>query len=366
VRLLYLTDRLSDRGGADQHLAQVVNDVRCAGHRVIVGFGRDDGGMADLRDLDLIRIKGLASRVDSTAGLTELQPALDHADIVHVQNVMNPTAIEMAVNTGRAVVTVQDHRFFCPGPGKTLPDGSACHEAMEESVCTACLPDDDYRLSILDLTRRRLEALRGCRVVVLSRYMARELELVGLEDARVIPPWVDVAERRTGAGTRLIMAGRLVSHKAVLDGWRAWCEANRPLPLAIAGSGPLEADLHGTSRLGWLGHDDLLAEFRTSRALVFPARWQEPFGIVGLEALAQGTPVIVAECGGTTDWSCRGSVAVPPGDVPAMASAIEDLASSPDRAMALGRAGQDFVRGSFGRESTTRRLLDLYVEVASA
>ena len=44
------------------------------------------------------------------------------ADVVHVQNVMNPTALTRLVSSGRAVVTVQDHRVFCPGPGRTPPD----------------------------------------------------------------------------------------------------------------------------------------------------------------------------------------------------------------------------------------------------
>ena len=366
MRLLYLTDRLSDRGGADQHLTQVVADVGRAGHHVSVAFGRDGGGMEEIRDVDLLHIKGLASRVDSSSGLADLSQALDRADVVHIQNVMNPTAIEMAVERGRAVVTVQDHRVFCPGPGKTMPGGSVCVTAMDESVCCTCLGDESYLRSTMDLTRRRRDAIGGAELVVLSRYMARELAVVGLEGARVIPPWIEAAGRRSDGGSKLIMGGRLVAHKAVQDGWRAWCEAGRPLPLVVAGSGPLESELHGARKLGWLAQKALVAELRSSRALLFPARWQEPFGILGLEALAQGTPVVVAESGGTPDWSAHGCVTVPPGDVRAMAAAIEDLASDPGRALALGRAGQAAVRDRFAREPIVRRLRDLYEEVAAA
>jgi glycosyltransferase involved in cell wall biosynthesis len=99
--------------------------------------------------------------------------------------------------------------------------------------------------------------------------------------------------------------------------------------------------------------------------VLFPARWQEPFGILGVEALAQGTPVVVADRGGTSEWSSRGCLRVPAGDVPAMAEAIRSLADSPERATTLGREGQSAVRKLFARETIVRRLLELYEEIAA-
>jgi glycosyltransferase involved in cell wall biosynthesis len=366
VRVLYLTDRLSVRGGADQHLAQVVSQTVRTGHRVSIAFGRGGQAPREIDDVERLRIPGLGSRVDSGSRLDGLGRALDRADVVHVQNVMNPSALERATKRGRAVVTVQDHRFFCPGPGKTVPDGSACARPMGDDECAVCLTDRAYRRTMLGLTRRRLAALGGARIVVLSRYMAGELAAVGVHRARVIPPWVEPGPIRSGAGSAVMLGGRLVRHKAVLDGWRAWDRAGRPLPLVVAGAGPLEAELDGAVKLGWLDRGDLLTELRACRVLVFPARWQEPFGMLGLEALAQGTPVIAATGGGTSDWSARGCIEVEPGDVPRMAAAIEELAADPERAAALGRQGQVFVRERFAREPLAKALLDLYEEVAAS
>jgi len=88
--------------------------------------------------------------------------------------------------------------------------------------------------------------------------------------------------------------------------------------------------------------------------------------MLGIEALAQGTPVIVAARGGISDWSGRGCINVEPGDVSRMAAAIQDLASDPGKAIALGRDGQVFVRERFAREPIMRLLLDLYEEVAES
>ena len=62
------------------------------------------------------------------------------------------------------------------------------------------------------------------------------------------------------------------------------------------------------------------------RALFLPSRWQEPFGIAGLEALALGVPVVAWESGGVTEWH-PGPGLVPWGDVEALARALGDAVS---------------------------------------
>jgi glycosyltransferase involved in cell wall biosynthesis len=363
LRLLYLTDRLTTRGGADQHLSQVIDSAVAVGHEVTVAYGRADTHVEFDPGVDLVRVRGLGTPVDSGARLGRLGDLVDDHDVIHVQNVMNPRALRLAVRTGRCVATVQDHRIFCPGPGKTLPDGSLCVRPMEIEVCAACLPDPDYRARTIELTRLRLEALRGSVVIVLSRYMADELAAVGLDDVVVLPPWVEVGPPRSDPGSVVLVGGRLVAHKGATDGWRAWELAGRPLPLVVAGEGPLAPELHGAEDRGWLDATSLRRELRRARTLLFPSGWQEPFGILGVEALAEGTPVILAESGGTGDWSASGCLRVPAADVAAMASAIEDLAGDPELALELGQAGQEAVRQRFSRAVLEPRLHELYRNV---
>ncbi len=366
MRLLYLTDRLSDRGGADHHLAQVMSSAADSGHRVTVAFGRDELGGVAPRFATRRRVRGLASPVDTGSGLGSLDELLDDADLVHVHNVMNPTALAAVAGRGRVVVTIQDHRSFCPGPGKTLPDGSPCRRVMSDAACRICLADDGYRRRTLELTRRRLDALAGATIIVLSSYMADELAAVGRPDAVVLPPWLDIGPPGFAAGRGFVLGGRLVAHKGVIDGWRAWRRAGRPQPLVVAGAGPLADRLDGADRRGWLDPPALRRMLRGARALLFPARWQEPFGILGAEALAEGTPVIVAGSGGTGEWSSAGCLRVPPGDVNAMADAIRRLDGEPELASALGAAGREAVERRFGRRRIEPRLHDLYRRVVES
>jgi glycosyltransferase involved in cell wall biosynthesis len=171
-----------------------------------------------------------------------------------------------------------------------------------------------------------------------------------------------------GPGRGFVLGGRLVRHKAAADGARAWRLAGTSHPLLVAGEGPPGPDadaLEGAERFGWLVAEALRSVLRGSRALLFPALWQEPFGILAVEALAEGTPVIAAESGGTEEWSAAGCLTAPRGDVDAMAAAIRRLADDPALARRLGDAGRAFVAARFDRAALEPRLLALYAKVAS-
>ena len=102
---------------------------------------------------------------------------------------------------------------------------------------------------------------------------------------------------------------------------------------------------------------------RRARALLFPSRWQEPFGILGVQSLAQGTPVIVADSGGTGEWSDQGCLAVPAGDVGAMAEALSRLEAEPALALDLGRRGRAMVATRFSRRVVEEGLRRLYADL---
>ncbi len=364
MRLLFLADRLSTRGGADLHLLQMIASARRAGADVTLGVGRLDGDVRVPEGVVVERVRGLASAVATRSGLRGLAGRVGAADVVHLQNVMNPAAVTRAVVPGRTLATIQDHRILCPGPGRTLPDGRRCTFAMGPGPCAECLGDATYRARMLDLTAARQRALHDARLIVLSRYMAGELAEIGRR-SEVLPPWVTPGPGRRRAGSTVLLAGRLVAHKQPEAAVAAWRGAGRPLPLRVAGDGPADVAAEDVATLGWLDHERLVTELRQARVLLFPARWQEPFGIVGVEALAQGTPVVVSDVGGTRDWSDHGCLRVDPGDVEAMSTAIRTLTDDPGRALELGRQGQCAVARRFARDDLEPRLWRLW-EMASA
>jgi glycosyltransferase involved in cell wall biosynthesis len=93
-----------------------------------------------------------------------------------------------------------------------------------------------------------------------------------------------------------------------------------------------------------------------------PSLWPEPFGLVGIEALAAGRPVVASATGGVGDWLADGvnGLLVRPGDAPALAGALNELLDDPARQRAMGAAGSEMVAARFTPEQHVAALLDAY------
>jgi hypothetical protein len=86
-----------------------------------------------------------------------------------------------------------------------------------------------------------------------------------------------------------------------------------------------------------------------SADLVVCSPWYEPFGIVPLEAMACGVPVVASAVGGMLDTVVDGVTGahVPPRDAAALAEVLSTLLKSPSRRAELGRAGLERVRSRY-------------------
>ena len=227
--------------------------------------------------------------------------------------------------------TVQDHRGFCPSRGKWTAAGEVCRATMSPAACAPCFDDRAYHDEMMALTRARLAAIREATVIVLSDYMRGELVAAGLS-TRARPRRAAASsssrageeEAPTGGPPCVLFVGRLVEAKGPLDAVQAWRRSGVALPLVVAGTGPLRERVAaaGAEVLGWIPHHHLPPLLRRARALLMPSRWQEPFGIAGVEALCFGVPVVAWESGGVREWHPGPLVSW--GDVDGLARALQD------------------------------------------
>jgi glycosyltransferase involved in cell wall biosynthesis len=97
--------------------------------------------------------------------------------------------------------------------------------------------------------------------------------------------------------------------------------------------------------VGAVERRELPDKYRSSDVFVFPVLWEEPFGLVPLEAMACGTPVIATGTGGSAEFLAdgRNCLIVPKGDAAALADAVRRLAADPMLRASLVERGHQTV-----------------------
>jgi glycosyltransferase involved in cell wall biosynthesis len=171
---------------------------------------------------------------------------------------------------------------------------------------------------------------------------------------------------------RLAVVGRLIPIKGHDVLLRAVAAVRGDLPgltLEIAGEGPLEQELASTvARLELDGVVSFLGRvapaapvFDRAEVVVVPS-FGEGFGMVALEAMERGRPVIASAVGGLPEIvdDGRTGLLVPAGDAEALARAIRELAGDPARTAAMAAAGRVRALEMFSQERCTDRIEAIY------
>ncbi len=171
---------------------------------------------------------------------------------------------------------------------------------------------------------------------------------------------------------RLLCVGRLIPIKGHIVLLRAFAEARRELPelrLDIAGRGPLEPALKAlvlelgiADAVTFLGHVSPIQAAIERAAVVVVPSMGEGFGMVALEAMERGRPVIAAEIGGLGELVRDGETGllVPAGDAEPLRAAIVRLAGDLELARQMGDAGRRRALARFLQTSCTERTELLY------
>jgi glycosyltransferase involved in cell wall biosynthesis len=226
---------------------------------------------------------------------------------------------------------------------------------------------------------------RGIRDSVLRAYAGRprrvEVVSLGIDLDRFRRDLADptrVAGYRGGAAPVVGAIGRLVPQKAMhvlIAATPALLEAHPALRVLIVGDGPLRADLEAqAARLGvahavrFAGYqEDVVSAYAAMDVFVLPSR-DEGFGLVFLEAMAVGVPVVGTRVIGSEDAVEDGvtGLLVPYADPAALAAAVRGILASPDLAGRLRDTAAELVRRVYSREQCAARVEELYRELLEA
>ncbi len=112
----------------------------------------------------------------------------------------------------------------------------------------------------------------------------------------------------------------------------------------------------------WGWQQNIKEVFKNSDVFVFPSLWEEPFGLVAIEALLYGLPVVAYNVGGIKEaiGDAPNVLLVPKGNVNSMANAIITLIKLPLLKM---KEGQDYIRTKYDIKRTALQLEKVYKEI---
>lgn len=384
LHVVWLNDRACPLGGAERYVLSTAPALRASGVRSTLLFdARSTVPAETARAFD-----GAFPVVNLPGQLRDLAP-----DVVYAHGLRTPGWLDGLAESAAPVVRfLHDHALLCLREAKITTVGHRTCTRPPGLACLACFGFVSRRARWPGVGLRSLGSLREeqrknrtfARTVVGSRYMARQLQESGFDPDRVrvatlyAPMHADASDGGAERDpTRLLFVGTLTRGKGVDVLLDALVRLPAPVHLVVVGHGPQELELHAHAvalglapRVTFAGRADdaaLAEHYRRAACLVLPSRAPETFGLVGVEAMSHGLPVVATALGGTAEWlePERTGLAVPPDDPGALAVALARLLGDPARATALGRAGQDLWARRFRPEHHVARLVSIFEEVLS-
>ena len=365
-----------DAGGQNVHVAELSGALADRGHRVTVYTRRDDADQpvrvllrpgvevvhVDAGPARAVPKDDLFPYMGTFASVLAAEWFVDRPDVVHAHFWMSGHAALEAVaqvqaRTGGVRIPVVQ-TFHALGVVKRRHQGAADtspaeREWLEPAVgrsadqVVATCSDEAFELKALGVPLHRISVV-PC----------------GVDVSLFRPEGAGLPVEERGRAARILTASRLVRRKGVgttIAALAALVHEGRDVELVVVGgAGVAGADLpddpeyqrldalarslgvrdHVTFR-GQLGQHDMPAVYRSADVVVC-APWYEPFGIVPLEAMACGRPVVASSVGGLIDTVVEDATGlhVPPRDEHAVAAAVGGLLDDPDRRAQYGRAGR--------------------------
>ncbi len=348
-------------GGVNQHVRHLYLNLRGRGHDVRIITSSH--GLQRASEGDVIRIgKGFSMPANGSVGTITVSPRFigqardvlerEAFDLLHFHEPFVPFLSPVLLRLSRSVNVATFHAYGGWSPAYQLgsrvmaPYAARLHGRIAVSAAARHFIDryfpGDYKVIPNGVDPGRFE-----RAVPIAR-------------------WQD--------GTRnLLFVGRFESRKGLLELLKAYRILRRTgcrCRLLVVGSGPHEREarryimtrrMGGVEFLGRVSDDERDALLRTADVFVSPATGRESFGIVLLEAMAAGTPIVCSDIHGYKGVVRRGREAllVPPKRPKALAAAIATILSDDELRQRMAAAGPTRA-AEFSWQRVTAKVDDYY------
>ena len=234
----------------------------------------------------------------------------------------SPSVLSVPSRLGMpALVSLHDYFLACPnGAYYRFSDRVPCSLTPMSIPCLAARCDSRSSLHKavrlarqIPTSRAMAEAGAALNILSVSPFAERVIDaFIPKEHPRfIVRSPIDVAKTppvQVAANKEFVFLGRMTNEKGVRQLARIARQAD--LPVTFVGGGPLLEEIQGMGPpircIGWQDPQGVDAALRRARALIFPSTWYETGGLVVLEALARGIPVLVSRTTAPADLVVEG------------------------------------------------------------
>jgi glycosyltransferase involved in cell wall biosynthesis len=221
-------------------------------------------------------------------------------------------------------------------------------------------------------------------MIAVSEYVKNEMIGLGVPPERIFvvhsgvdTDFIDSVQGSVDTEPSIVYVGNLLPHKRVSDLVNALKIIHGEFPevsLKVVGTGPLLEALKEEARnlkiegniifMGRVSDDLKIRLLKSSSALILPSV-MESFGLVLLEGMACGKPVVSYDIPAAKEVveDGRNGFLVPIGDIKSLAERIREILVNPSLARRMGDFGRNMVEKRFTWEKTAERTLDVYRRV---
>jgi glycosyltransferase involved in cell wall biosynthesis len=308
-------------------------------------------------------------------------------EVVHFHNtfiLISPSAYYACKELNIPVVqTLHNYRLFCVN-ALFFRDGVVCEKCLTLSapiwgVLYKCYRDSRSQsaavatmLAYHGLLRTWQEKV-DC-YIALTKFARQKFIQGGLPPNKIVIKPNFVANLPnfipSSLGNFVLFVGRIAPEKGIVTLLNAW--KTLPIPLKIAGDGPLREVIQGTvanssfiDYIGHLKHDAIIDLFKQARFVVFPSEWFESFPIVIVESFACGLPVIASSLGAGSELIRSGETGLlfNPGDPVDLAAKVQWLWDHSEESERMGRNARREYEQKYTPERNYQMLMDIYSRV---
>ena len=401
MKILFMNTFSAVHGGAERLLFDTSVELLERGHEVSIVFARDDRRSKNpefwpsrvnryyipelvLPFTDRHSWQAMRQTEQFVDGRRYLQDILniEAPDLIHVHNFPCIEVLGEIETDAPIVRTIHSYENQCENQKKQLPDGSICGHPLGIACRTHCGFEKSFKATRVRAENRFMKS-GVSKLIAVSSYMRQVLLENGFPKSRiaVLPNFTrlnfkaaDVLEENI-----VLYVGRLTPEKGLLQLVDSLKLASTRMKLLVVGRdgalGHSEFHRQIVQRAeeagieievqGWLVGDELRCAFARASIVALSSIWPEPFGLVGIEAMTAGKPVIAFDCGGIRDWLDheRTGFAVPHGDLAGFAARIDQLMGDETLRAQIGARARETARVRFSPDAHIRELLEIYTEV---